>query len=206
MDRSALGRADTSPARRQTSTCSGSGQGSSRLHDARQRCPAAAGGPGHSALKPYLRYLVAQTAHSGPASAPPGAEPGENGDARRQAAMAVTGQASYSTHERGCARMDWASRKATPSEIRAKANDALRRIEPGEPVKPLYLRVKEIFDRTQEPLPEVETNLARQARGSRTSHPRGERERLARTTPKTEFDRPDHSGAGSRRDRSPGRP
>jgi ParB family chromosome partitioning protein len=96
--------------------------------------------------------------------AAPGAGPGEPGDSRRQAAMAITGQASYSTHERVCALMDWASRKATPPEIRAMANDALRRIEEGEPVKPLHLQVKEAFDKTQEPQPDVETDLARQGR------------------------------------------
>jgi ParB family chromosome partitioning protein len=96
--------------------------------------------------------------------AAPGAGPGEPGDSRRQAAMAITGHASYSTHERVCALMDWASRKATPPEIRAMANDALRRIEEGEPVKPLYLQVKEAFDKTQVPQPDVETDLARLGR------------------------------------------
>jgi ParB family chromosome partitioning protein len=105
----------------------------------------------------------AQGLGGSPGSAP-GAEPGGNGDARCQAAMAITGQASYSTHERVCALMDWASRKATPPEIRGMANDALRRIEAGEPVKPLYLRVKTVFDRLQEHQPELETDLARQAR------------------------------------------
>lgn len=99
--------------------------------------------------------------------AAPGAGPGEPGDSRRQAAMAITGEASYSTHERVCALMDWASRKATPPEIRAMANDALRRIEEGEPVKPLYLQVKEAFDKTQEPQPDFETDLARLAREAR---------------------------------------
>ena len=99
--------------------------------------------------------------------AAPGAGPGEPGDSRRHAAMAITGQASYSTHERVCALMDWASRKATPPEIRAMANDALRRIEEGEPVKPLYLQVKEAFDKSQEPQPDVETDLARLAREAR---------------------------------------
>jgi ParB family chromosome partitioning protein len=94
----------------------------------------------------------------------PGAQPGETGAARRQAAMAITGKASYSTHERVCALMDWASRKATPPEIRAMANDALRRIEKDEPVKPLYLKVKAAYDESQAPQPDVETDLARQAR------------------------------------------
>ncbi|WP_185996625.1 ParB N-terminal domain-containing protein [Nocardioides campestrisoli] len=98
---------------------------------------------------------------SGPA---PGAGPGEHGDARRQAARAITGEASYSTHERVCALMDWAARKVTPPEIRAMANDALRRIEEGEPVKPLYLEVKDAFERLQTAPPEVEADLARQAR------------------------------------------
>lgn len=94
----------------------------------------------------------------------PGAQPGETGAARRQAAMAITGKASYSTHERVCALMDWASRKATPPGVRAMAADALRRIENGEPVKPLYLEVKAAYDETQMPKPEVETDLARMAR------------------------------------------
>lgn len=102
--------------------------------------------------------------NAGGCGSAPGAEPGENGDARRQAATAITGKASYSTHERVCALMDWASRKATPPQIRAMANDALHRIEAGEPVKPLYLKVKEAFDQTQEPQPDVETDLAQQAR------------------------------------------
>lgn len=97
----------------------------------------------------------------------PGAQPEEAGPARRQASMAITGKASYNTHERVCALMDWASRKATPPEIRAMANDALHRIEEGEAVKPLYLRVKAAFDKTQEPQPDVETDLARQARDAR---------------------------------------
>lgn len=107
---------------------------------------------------------------SGPA---PGAGPGETGDARRQAAMAISGKASYNTHERVCALMDWASRKATPPEIRTMAHDALRRIEDGEPVKPLYLEVKAAYDRTQEPPPDVETDLARLAR---EAHERVQRE------------------------------
>lgn len=98
-------------------------------------------------------------AGSGPA---PGAGPEASGDARRQAAMALTGTASYNTHERVCALMDWASRRATPPEIRAMANDALRRIEDGEPVKPLYVKVKDAFDKAQ--AIEAETDLARQAR------------------------------------------
>jgi ParB family chromosome partitioning protein len=94
----------------------------------------------------------------------PGAQPGEIGRARRQAAMAITGKASYNTHERVCALMDWASRKATPPGVRAMAAEALRRIEIGEPVKPLYLEVKAAYDETQLPMPEVETDLARMAR------------------------------------------
>jgi ParB family chromosome partitioning protein len=97
----------------------------------------------------------------------PSAEPGESGDARSQAALAVTGKASYNTHERVCALMDWASRKATPADIRAMANDALKRIEAGEPVKPLYLRVKEAFELSQIPDPDLETDLARQAEEAR---------------------------------------
>ena len=119
----------------------------------------------------------AQGASGSPGSAP-GAEPKEPGDARSQAATAITGKASYNTHERVCALMDWASRRATPPEIRAMANDALRRIEAGDPVKPLYLKVKEAFDRTQESQPEVETDLARQARealerATREEHEKG---------------------------------
>lgn len=98
---------------------------------------------------------------TGPA---PGAAPGATGDARLQAAMALTGTASYNTHERVCALMDWAARKATPPEIRAMANDALRKIANDEPVKPLYLKVKAAYDETQLPQPDVETDLARMAR------------------------------------------
>lgn len=94
----------------------------------------------------------------------PGAEPGEHGDARAQAARAITGQASYNTHERVCALMDWAARKATPPEVRAMANDALRRIEAGEPVKPLYEAVKAAYERLENTPPIEETDLARQAR------------------------------------------
>lgn len=94
----------------------------------------------------------------------PGAQPGETGAARLHAAMAITGKASYNTHERVCALMDWASRKATPPHVRALASDALRKIENGEPVKPLYLEVKTAYDETQLPQPEVETDLARMAR------------------------------------------
>jgi ParB family chromosome partitioning protein len=89
--------------------------------------------------------------------------------------MAITGKASYNTHERVCALMDWASRKATPPEIRAMANDALRKIEAGDPVKPLYLEVKQAFDQTQDPQPDVETDLARQAREARERAEREER-------------------------------
>jgi ParB family chromosome partitioning protein len=112
----------------------------------------------------------------GSAGSAPGAEPGEPGDARSQAALAITRKASYNTHERVCALMDWASRKATPPEIRAMANDALRKIEQGEPVKPLYLKVKEALDTAQESQPEVETDLARQAREARERAERKERE------------------------------
>jgi ParB family chromosome partitioning protein len=94
----------------------------------------------------------------------PGAQPGETGAARLQAAMAITGKASYNTHERVCALMDWASRKATPPEVRAMASEALHKIENGEPVKPLYLQVKAAYDETQLPQPDVETDLARMAR------------------------------------------
>lgn len=103
----------------------------------------------------------------------PGPGPGETGDARRQAALALTGKETYHTHERVCALMDWASRKATPPEIRAMANDALRRIQEGEPVKPLYREVKAAYDRTQEPPPDIETDLARLAR---EAHERVQRE------------------------------
>lgn len=91
----------------------------------------------------------------------PGTVPGP-GDARRQAAMAITGRESYHTHEWVCALMDWASRKATPPEIRAMANDALRRIENGEPVKPLYRETKAAHDEIEER--QAETDLARLAR------------------------------------------
>lgn len=114
-----------------------------------------------------------QATQFGGSGSAPGAEPGETGDARSNAAMAITGKASYNTHERVCALMDWASRKATPPEIRAMANDALKRIEQGEPVKPLYLQVKEAFDQAQQPQPEEETDLARLAREARE---RAERE------------------------------
>jgi ParB family chromosome partitioning protein len=118
----------------------------------------------------------AQSTDGNPGSAP-GAEPGEPGDTRSHAARAITGKASYNTHERVCALMDWASRKATPPEIRAMAHDALRRIEKGEPVKPLYLKVKQAFDESQEPQPEVETDLARQAREARERAEREVREK-----------------------------
>lgn len=107
----------------------------------------------------------------------PGTEPETSGEARIQASLAITGQKSYNTHERVCALMDWASRKATPPEIRAMANDALRKIEQGEPVKPLYLKVKGAFDKSQEPQPEVETDLARQAREARERAEREVREK-----------------------------
>jgi ParB family transcriptional regulator, chromosome partitioning protein len=94
----------------------------------------------------------------------PGPQPGEAGRARSQAALAITGKESYHTHERVCVLMDWASRKATPPEIRAMANDALQRIERGESVKPLFLHVKEAFDKSQELQPEDEMDLARLAR------------------------------------------
>ncbi|WP_310964116.1 ParB N-terminal domain-containing protein [Nocardioides terrisoli] len=113
----------------------------------------------------------------------PGPEPGENGDARLQAAMAITGQASYHTHERVCALMDCAARKATPPEIRAMANDALRRIENGEPVKPLYLKVKAAYDESQAPQPDVETDLEGMARKAleRVNRAQKEQERLKRS-------------------------
>jgi ParB family chromosome partitioning protein len=117
-----------------------------------------------------LRKQATQFGGSGSAGVPgdaPGAQPEEAGPARQQASMAITGKASYNTHERVCALMDWASRKATPPEIRAMANDALHRIEEGEAVKPLYLRVKAAFDKSQEPQPDIQTDLARQAREAR---------------------------------------
>lgn len=92
----------------------------------------------------------------------PGPEPGDSGDARAQASFAITGKESYHTHERVCALMDWAQRKATPPEIRAMASDALNRIEAGEAVKPLYLKVKAAYDETEAPQPE--TDLERMAR------------------------------------------
>jgi ParB family chromosome partitioning protein len=94
----------------------------------------------------------------------PGPGPDSTGDARLLTALTITGQASYHTHERVCALMDWASRKSTPPEIRTMANDALRRIENGDPVKPLYLKIKAAYDETLQPQPEVETDLARMAR------------------------------------------
>ena len=118
-----------------------------------------------------------QATQFGTSGSAPGAEPGETGDARLQAAMAITGKASYNTHERVCALMDWASRKATPPEIRALANDALQRIEQGEPVKPLYLKVKEACDEAQQPQPEEETDLARLAREARARAEREVREK-----------------------------
>ncbi|WP_028655382.1 ParB N-terminal domain-containing protein [Nocardioides sp. J54] len=118
-----------------------------------------------------------QATQFGGSGSAPGAEPGEAGDARSHAAMAITGKASYNTHERVCALMDWASRKATPPEIRAMANDALKRIEQGEPVKPLYVQVKEAFDQAQRPQPEEETDLARLAREARERAEREAREK-----------------------------
>jgi ParB family transcriptional regulator, chromosome partitioning protein len=100
--------------------------------------------------------------HRGASGGASDAPPGETGKARRQAAMAITGTASYDTHERVCALMDWASRKATPPEIRAMANDALRRIEAGEPVKPLHREVKDAYDEIQDR--DAETELAQLAR------------------------------------------
>jgi ParB family transcriptional regulator, chromosome partitioning protein len=121
--------------------------------------------------------LFGSPSSGGTSGAAPGTGPaamGETGDARRHAAVAITGQASYSTHERVCALMDWASRKATPPAIRALANDALRKIEQGEPVKPLYEEVKSAFDQTQQPPPpETESNLAQQAK---EAHARAKRE------------------------------
>ena len=38
------------------------------------------------------------------------------------------------------------------------ANDALRRIEEGGRVEPLYQRVKEAFDRPRQPQPDQETD------------------------------------------------
>lgn len=118
----------------------------------------------------------------------PGAGPGETGDARRQAAMAVTGQATYNTHERVCALMDWASRKATPPEIRAMANDALRRIEQGEPVKPLYAEVKSAYEESRLP-PPTGTDLTQQAQEARARAEREAAEKgrknLTRRTPTT---------------------
>ena len=91
--------------------------------------------------------------------------PEERGDARRRAARALTGQDSFHTHERVCALMDWAERKQTPPEIRAMAADALRRIEDGEHVTPLWREVKTAYEATQIPLPEdPETEAARLAR------------------------------------------
>ncbi|CAI9419327.1 ParB N-terminal domain-containing protein [Nocardioides sp. T2.26MG-1] len=117
------------------------------------------------------------SADTGDSGCAPGAQPGETGRARRQAAMAITGKASYSTHERVCALMDWASRKATPPEIRAMANEALHMIEQGESVKPLYLKVKKAFENSQQPQPEIETDLARRAREARERAEREVRER-----------------------------
>lgn len=110
------------------------------------------------------QYGTGSEEHSPFSGSGPGPDPGDTGDARQHAAFAITGKASYHTHERVSALMDWASRKATPPQVRAMANDALRRIEEGEPVKPLYLQVKAAYDKTQEPPPEVETDLARMAR------------------------------------------
>lgn len=110
------------------------------------------------------RKQATQFGNSGPA---PGAGPGVSGQTRSNAARIVTGKSSYNTHERVCALMDWASRKVTPPEIRAMAKDALREIEAGAPVKPLYAKVKAAHDLIQLPDPEVETDLARQAREAR---------------------------------------
>lgn len=107
------------------------------------------------------RKQATQFGGSGPVS---GTGPGEGGDARIRASMAITDKQTYQTHERVCALMDWAARKVTPPEIRAMANDALREIEAGAPVKPQYVKVKAAYDLTQLPDPEVESDLARQAR------------------------------------------
>lgn len=122
----------------------------------------------------------------------PGPGPCDLGNSRVQASKAITGKASYHTHERVCALMDWAQRKATPPEIRAMANDALRRIEAGEPVKPLYLEVKQAFDQGRFPCPTVENDLARQAREAldrvrRKEKERGKRGLHRRTGPATHF-------------------
>jgi ParB family chromosome partitioning protein len=117
------------------------------------------------------------SANGGDAGCGPGPQPRGTGRARSQAARAITGKESYHTHERVCALMDWASRKATPPEIRAMANDALRLIEHGEPVKPLYLKVKHAFDESQERQTEEETDLARLAREAQERAEREVREK-----------------------------
>jgi ParB family chromosome partitioning protein len=78
----------------------------------------------------------------GESGAAPGAAPRGSGDARRQAAEAITGNASYTTHERVIALEEFAARTSLPHHVRAMAKEALRRIEAGEAVRPHFDRVK----------------------------------------------------------------
>lgn len=74
--------------------------------------------------------------------AAPGAGPRGSGDARRQAAEAITGRASYSTHERVIALEAYANDPTLPTAVRRMAAEAIRSIEAGAPVRPHFDRVK----------------------------------------------------------------
>ena len=111
-----------------------------------------------------------------------GAEPGSRGDARVASGDGDHRQGVVQHHERvnwiESVAMDWASRPGR-REIRAMANDALSEIEQGEPVKPLYLKVKEAFERPTAAAASrrIETDLARLAREARERAEREEREK-----------------------------
>jgi ParB family chromosome partitioning protein len=82
----------------------------------------------------------------GGSGAAPGAGPWGAGDARRQAAEAITGKASYSTHERVIALESYANDPALPSAVQRMATEAIRSIEAGAPVRPHFERVKAAAD------------------------------------------------------------
>ena len=113
--------------------------------------------------------------------------------------MAITGKASYSTHERVCALMDWASRKATlPRSAPWRTTPLPTRSSEGEPVKPLYLRVKEaVRQDAGAAARRRDGDLARQAREARERAEREVREK-GRKNLKRNRDRPATSAASAR--------
>lgn len=120
-----------------------------------------------AALYRELKALLAEDAERRQAASrfssdrQPGTEPGVDGggkfpapstpagETRQQAAAMIPGAGSYKTLDKIEFIQHAATRAGLPVEVQAEIADALVRIEAGDPVHPLYERIRTLVDRAQ---------------------------------------------------------